>query len=139
MSRISRRQFVKTSTTLGAAATIGFPGIVRARGLNEKLQVGFVAVGGRAGAHTKASYEEGCQCVAFAEVDKTRWGGCSGSGRLGRGERVHGLAQNLRQSRQRTGRCFCRYARPQPLRPFHDGNIDGDPLLYRETHGLVRA
>lgn len=74
MSRMSRRQFVK-GTALGAAATFGFPAIVRAQGLNQKLQVGFVAVGGRAGAHTEASYNEGCQCVAFAEVDKTRWGG----------------------------------------------------------------
>jgi len=75
MSRISRRQFVKGTTALGAATTFGVPGIIRAQGLNEKLQVGFVAVGGRAGAHTKAAHEEGCQCVAFAEVDKTRWGG----------------------------------------------------------------
>lgn len=74
MSRMSRRQFVK-GTALGAAATFGFPAIVRAQGLNQKLQVGFVAVGGRAGAHTEASHNEGCQCVAFAEVDKTRWGG----------------------------------------------------------------
>lgn len=75
MTNISRRQFVKHSSTIGAVAAIGFPGIIRARGLNGKLQVGFIAVGGRAGAHTKASFEQGCQCVAFAEVDKTRWGG----------------------------------------------------------------
>jgi predicted dehydrogenase len=75
MSRISRRQFVKGSAALGAVATVGFPGVIRAQGLNEKLQVGFVAVGGRAGGHTKAAHQEGCQCVAFAEVDKTRWGG----------------------------------------------------------------
>ncbi len=75
MSRISRRQFVKGSAAFGAAATVGFPAILRARGLNEKLQVGFVAVGGRASGHTAASHEHGCQCVAFAEIDKTRWGG----------------------------------------------------------------
>ena len=75
MTRVSRRQFIRGSATLGAMAALGFPGIIRARGLNEKLQVGFVAVGGRAGAHTKAAHQEGCQCVAFAEVDKTRWGG----------------------------------------------------------------
>jgi len=75
MSKLSRRQFVKGSAAFGAATTIGFPAIVRARGLNEKLQVAFVAVGGRAKAHTMASQKAGCQCVAFAEVDKTRWGG----------------------------------------------------------------
>jgi hypothetical protein len=72
---LTRRQFVKGSAVIGAAATMGFPAIVRARGLNEKLQVAFVAVGGRAKAHTKATEQAGCQCVAFAEVDKTRWGG----------------------------------------------------------------
>jgi hypothetical protein len=52
---------------------MGFPSLLRARGLNERLQVGFVAIGGRAGAHTRASYEAGLQCIAFAEVDRTRW------------------------------------------------------------------
>ena len=75
MSRMSRRQFVKRTTAVGAACTIGFPSLLRGRGLNEKLQVGFVATGGRAKSHTKASHEAGLQCIAFAEVDRTRWGG----------------------------------------------------------------
>src|SRR5210317_495548 len=75
MSQISRRQFVRNSAAFGAVATMGFPGIIRGQGLNEKLQVGFVAVGGRASGHTKAAHQEGCQCVAFAEVDKTCWDG----------------------------------------------------------------
>ena len=54
MSKITRRQFVKRTTAAGAACTIGFPSLLRAQGLNEKLQVGFIAVGGRAGAHTGA-------------------------------------------------------------------------------------
>ncbi len=78
MSKITRRQFVKSAAAFGAASAVGFPNIIRAQGLNEKLQVGFVAVGGRAGGHTSASHAEGCQCVAFAEVDKTRWGGVHG-------------------------------------------------------------
>ena len=75
MSKITRRQFVKRSAALGAACTIGFPKLLRAQGLNEKLQVGFIAVGGQAGTHTRASHGAGLQCVAFAEVDRTRWGG----------------------------------------------------------------
>ena len=78
MSRMSRRQFVKSSAAFGAAGTVALPAIIQARGLNEKLQVGFVAVGGRASGHTKAAHQEGCQCVAFAEVDKTRWDGVVG-------------------------------------------------------------
>ncbi|MFH1719412.1 MAG: Gfo/Idh/MocA family oxidoreductase [Planctomycetota bacterium] len=78
MSNITRRQFVKRTAAFGAACTIGFPSLIRAQGLNEKLQVGFIAAGGRAGAHTSASHEAGLQCVAFAEVDKTRWDGVHG-------------------------------------------------------------
>ncbi|HPC93994.1 MAG TPA: Gfo/Idh/MocA family oxidoreductase [Sedimentisphaerales bacterium] len=75
MSNLTRRQFVKRSAAFGVVSAIGFPSLIRGQGLNEKLQVGFIAVGGRAGAHTSAAYEEGCQCIAFAETDKTRWGG----------------------------------------------------------------
>jgi predicted dehydrogenase len=78
MSNITRRQFIKHTAAFGAAASIGFPSLIRGHGLNEKLQVGFIAVGGRAGAHTGAAHGEGCQCLAFAEVDKTRWGGVHG-------------------------------------------------------------
>ena len=57
MSNITRRQFVKGAAAFGAAASIGFPRPIRAQGMNEKLQVGFVAVGGRAGAHTDIAPE----------------------------------------------------------------------------------
>lgn len=77
MANISRRQFIRGIAAAGAAG-VAFPNIIRAQGLNEKLQVGFIAVGGRAGAHTEASYKAGLQCVAFAEVDKNRWGGVLG-------------------------------------------------------------
>ena len=48
MSQLTRRQFIKRTTAVGAACTIGFPSLLRGRGLNEKLQVGFVATEGRA-------------------------------------------------------------------------------------------
>ncbi len=75
MSDITRRQFIKGTVAAGAACSIGFPSLIRAQGLNEKLQVGFIAVGGRAGTHTGVSHEAGLQCIAFAEVDKDQWGG----------------------------------------------------------------
>ena len=78
MSSMLRRQFLKRAAALGAASTVSLPSIIRAEGLNEKLQVGFIAVGGRAGGHTSASHKAGLQCVAFAEVDKTRWDGVLG-------------------------------------------------------------
>lgn len=70
----SRRQFIRR-TGLGAASTLAFPSILRAQNLNSKLQVGFVAVGGRANEHTGQSHRHGLQCIAFAEVDKTSWNG----------------------------------------------------------------
>ena len=78
MSNITRRQFVKRSAAIAGACSIGFPSLIRGQGLNEKLQVGFIAAGGQAGSHTGQSHGAGLQCVAFAEVDKTRWGGVHG-------------------------------------------------------------
>jgi len=78
MSNITRRQFVKCTAAFGAAYAVGFPSLIRAQGLNEKLQVGFIAAGGRADAHTGFCHKAGLQCVAFAEVDKTRWDGVQG-------------------------------------------------------------
>ena len=37
--------------------------------------MGFIAAGGQAGSHTGAAHGEGLQCIAFAEIDKSRWGG----------------------------------------------------------------
>jgi predicted dehydrogenase len=78
MSNLTRRQFIKGAAAAGAACSIGFPRLIRAQGLNEKLQVGFIAAAGRADAHTGAAHDAGLQCIAFAEVDKTRWRGVLG-------------------------------------------------------------
>lgn len=75
---LSRRKFIQSSAAVGAASTLGFPGIASAQNQNGKLQCAFVAVGGRAGAHVGAAHKHGLQCVAFAEVDKGRWGGATG-------------------------------------------------------------
>jgi hypothetical protein len=78
MSNVTRRQFVKYTAAVGAAYSIGFPSLIRAQGLNEKLQVGFIGAGGQAGSHTGYCSKAGLQCVAFAEVDKNRWRGVQG-------------------------------------------------------------
>jgi hypothetical protein len=77
MASISRRQFIRGVAAAGAAS-VAFPNVIRAQGLNEKLQVGFIGAGGQAGSHTGQSHKAGLQCVAFAEVDKTRWDGVHG-------------------------------------------------------------
>jgi hypothetical protein len=78
MSNITRRQFIKSAAAVAATSSIGFPNLIRAQGLNEKLQVGFIAAGGQAGSHTGQSHGAGLQCIAFAEIDKTRWDGVLG-------------------------------------------------------------
>ena len=74
----SRRKFLGQLGAIGAASTLGFPAIVSGQDKNSKLQCGFVAVGGRAGAHTGAAHKLGLQCVAYAEVDKNSWRGVTG-------------------------------------------------------------
>ncbi|MCX5645619.1 MAG: Gfo/Idh/MocA family oxidoreductase [Phycisphaerae bacterium] len=78
MSNITRRQFIKGTVAAGTACSIGFPSLIRAQGLNEKLQVGFIGAGGQAGSHTGYCSKAGLQCIAFAEVDKNRWNGVLG-------------------------------------------------------------
>jgi len=75
--KMSRRDFMGGAAA-AAVCSIGFPSLIRAQGLNEKLQVGFIAAGGQAGSHTGQSHRAGLQCIAFAEVDKTRWNGVHG-------------------------------------------------------------
>ena len=71
-NQVNRRKFI-TQLGLAGASTLGFPSIVRGQNLNSKLQVGFVATGGRAKIHLKRSHDHGLQCVAFAEIDKRAW------------------------------------------------------------------
>ena len=75
MSRITRRQFIKGTIAAGTACSIGFPSLIRAQGLNGKLQVGFIGTGGQAASHTGFCSKAGLQCVAFADIDKTHWNG----------------------------------------------------------------
>jgi len=78
MSDITRRQFIKGTVAAGTIGSIGVPNLIRAQGLNEKLQVGFIGAGGQAGSHTGWCHKAALQCVAFAEVDRTRWSGVHG-------------------------------------------------------------
>ncbi len=71
-SQLNRRQFIGKLGMAGVA-TLGFPSIVRAQNLNSKLQVGFVATGGKAIDHLRQCHQHGLQCVAFADIDKRTW------------------------------------------------------------------
>ena len=45
--RFNRRSFLQTSAAIGAAATLSAPNILRARNLNEKLNIAMIGSGGR--------------------------------------------------------------------------------------------
>ena len=77
MNTLTRRNFLKQSSAavVVGAATLGFPSLIRAQGLNEKLQVGFIACGGRARKLIPLAHTAGLQCIAFAETDRRRWDG----------------------------------------------------------------
>ncbi len=76
--KLSRRHFLKSAGAAGAASTFGVPALLSGANVNGKLNVGFIAVGGRAGAHVGEAHKHGLQCIAFAETDKSRWGGVTG-------------------------------------------------------------
>ena len=65
--QLTRRKFIKSAAITGAASTLGMPAIVRAQNQNSKLQVGFVATGGRASAHVGFTHgarnKYGLQCL----------------------------------------------------------------------------
>ncbi|MCP5537179.1 MAG: Gfo/Idh/MocA family oxidoreductase [Akkermansiaceae bacterium] len=71
-SQLNRRTFI-TKLGFAGAATLGFPSIVRGQNLNSKLQVGFVATGGKANEHLNQCHKHGLQCIAFADIDKNAW------------------------------------------------------------------
>jgi len=73
-SRVSRRQFLATSTAAGVAA-VGFPAIGRAAA-NERLNLAFIGVGGRGGANLREMTGQKSQdlgahvnVVAICDVD----------------------------------------------------------------------
>jgi predicted dehydrogenase len=76
--RSTRRQFIAQVGVGGATLSWAAPRLARARSLNEKLNVGFVAAGGQGGSHTGQAHGMGLNCICFAEIDKKRWNGVLG-------------------------------------------------------------
>jgi hypothetical protein len=76
--RTNRRQFITQVGVAAATLSWGVPRLARAKSVNEKLNVGFVAAGGQAGSHIGQAHGMGLNCVCFAEIDKSRWSGVLG-------------------------------------------------------------
>lgn len=76
-STFSRRQFIKASTAL--ASTLAAPGILRARGASEKLQLAFIGTGGRGGANLGTmTKDKNVEVVALCDVNSRNLGVAAG-------------------------------------------------------------
>jgi len=68
-SAISRRRFLKSTTAVGAAATVGFaPAILRGRNLNSRLNIAIIGAGGRGGGNMESVASE--NIVALCDVNE---------------------------------------------------------------------
>ena len=68
----SRRHFLQLATLTAGAATLGFPSLLRGRELNQKLNVGFIGLGGMG--RDRLTEILGCDVnvVALCDVDKAQ-------------------------------------------------------------------
>ena len=70
--RFNRRSFLQTSAAIGAVATLSVPNIVRARNLNEKLNIAMIGIGNRGQRNT--GYFKGENIVALCDVNMAKLG-----------------------------------------------------------------
>ena len=68
-NRWSRRRFLRTSTLATGATAFGFPNLLHARGANERLQVGFIGLGGMGSDRLKECLHANVAIAAFCDVD----------------------------------------------------------------------
>jgi predicted dehydrogenase len=66
---LSRRRFLQSTALLTGAAAMGFPAVLRARGVNSKLNVGFIGVGNMGTARLKEILSCDVNVTAFCDVD----------------------------------------------------------------------
>src|SRR6202041_4126524 len=67
LSRIGRREFIKTSSLAAGALAFGAPAFVRGQNLNSKLNIACVGIGGKGRSDTDACAGE--NIVALCDVD----------------------------------------------------------------------
>ena len=72
---ITRRRFLQGTATTVAGIMVG-PRLLRAATPGQKLNIAFIGTGGRAEAHLYLAESE--NCVAYCDVDASRWGRIKG-------------------------------------------------------------
>jgi len=82
MKALTRRDFMAGSIAAGFASAIPFS---RARGANERINVGVVGLGGRgAGAHVPSfEKQQDVTVIALSDPDRQRMGAAAKNGRRG--------------------------------------------------------
>ena len=69
----TRRTFVKSVGVAGAAVA-AMPKLARAQSANSRVNVAFVATGGKGDRHIQATADFGHNCTAFCDIDTRLWG-----------------------------------------------------------------
>lgn len=69
----SRRHFLQRAALAAGVATIGFPGLLRARGVNEKLNIGVIGLGNKGGALLKEISSCDVTVAALCDVDENQF------------------------------------------------------------------
>ncbi|MBK1877424.1 Gfo/Idh/MocA family protein [Pelagicoccus mobilis] len=72
MSKISRRQFIQSSTA-ASVGILGAPAILNAANKGDKLRVAFIGTGGINGRHINDTISHGDLCTAYCDVDTNRY------------------------------------------------------------------
>jgi hypothetical protein len=72
-NELSRRRFLQLTALTTASATLGFPNLLRARGVNQKLNVGFIGLGGMGSARLREILGCDVNVTAFCDVDENQF------------------------------------------------------------------
>lgn len=70
---LSRRRFLQLAALTAGSATFGFPNLLRARGVNQKLNVGFIGLGGMGCGRLKEILDCDVNVVALCDVDENQF------------------------------------------------------------------
>jgi predicted dehydrogenase len=73
MNKLSRRDFIKSSTAAASVSLLGAPAILSAESKGDKLRVAFIGVGGINKRHITDTITHGDICGAYCDVDTSRY------------------------------------------------------------------
>src|SRR3954466_1287656 len=65
----TRRDFIKSTALAAGVAAFSAPSFIRAQGLNEKINIACIGVGGKGDSDSTGAYVAGGNIVALCDVD----------------------------------------------------------------------